>query len=414
MKFGNIIYKTRNKRINLGDDIQLVSIENLYAQMGISYEEVVRINFQDLWSYNGENILLPISFPFLSYGGGNHILCFSNKITPIFLALCILTDTLDADDIAYLKRYAPIGCRDLHTLNTMRKYDIESYLFGCMTLTMPRTWQEDEQKTEIYGIDVSDKLINYMPSNIHQKCTFMSNAYNIDDIKTTPEDMAKSIYKTFINRAKLIITSRLHVALPCFAAGMPVIFAKDTYSWRFSGVNRIVPVYDEAEYSSINWEPTPINYEDIKEKMLNIVISRLQNDTKLYKRYIQEWNQLFLNSPIREGKIETIYHTENYLKNIYAESDEFLYIVWSITQTADLLINRISLKYPKAKLVAVVDKSKKIMFHGIQSTTKEIILQYKNALVLVCSDSAIPEAMDLFLSHNIRNYFLCCKNEMKV
>ena len=35
MKFANIIYTKRNDRLTIGDDMQLLAIENLYKYMGI-------------------------------------------------------------------------------------------------------------------------------------------------------------------------------------------------------------------------------------------------------------------------------------------------------------------------------------------------------------------------------------------
>ena len=67
MKYGNIIYENRYDRMNLGDDIQLLSIENLYNQMGIDYKDVIRVNYRELATYDGEYVILPISFPMLSY-----------------------------------------------------------------------------------------------------------------------------------------------------------------------------------------------------------------------------------------------------------------------------------------------------------------------------------------------------------
>lgn len=53
MKYGNIIYNKRKGRLNLGDDIQLLAIENLYKMMNIDYKDVVRIEFADLYTWGG-------------------------------------------------------------------------------------------------------------------------------------------------------------------------------------------------------------------------------------------------------------------------------------------------------------------------------------------------------------------------
>ena len=47
MKFANIRIH-RNGLNNLGDNMQLIAIENVYKNMGIKYDDVVRIDFYDL------------------------------------------------------------------------------------------------------------------------------------------------------------------------------------------------------------------------------------------------------------------------------------------------------------------------------------------------------------------------------
>lgn len=94
MKYGNITYNKRNGRLNLGDDIQLLAIENLYKMMGIDYSDVVRIEFSDLYMWEGEELVVPISFPIISYGTEMNITCFSPNIVPVFLALSIVAETL--------------------------------------------------------------------------------------------------------------------------------------------------------------------------------------------------------------------------------------------------------------------------------------------------------------------------------
>lgn len=413
MKFGNIIYNQRNERINLGDDIQLLAIENLFHIMNISYKDVIRIELRDLWTYEGEKVIVPISFPFLSYSSENHITCFAKDIYPVFLGLSILSDSLDNNDISYLKSFEPIGCRDYHTYKTMIKYKIKAYLFGCMTMTFPQVWNAWGKK-EIYAIDVSEKLISYMPFEIQKDCIFMSNAWNKAELEIKPEEKAREIYRMLIDNAKLVITARLHIALPCIAAGIPVIFAKDKYSWRFEGIDRVVNIFSEDRYSLIDWNPKPINYEHVKKIMLNIAACRLYNEIEKYDIAIKELNDCFANARISEKDeiIEFVHDTEEYLMKKMSYNDGFDYIIWSVTQIAELVYNSVASKWVNARLVAVVDKNKRVDFHGVKSVSKEIILNHKNAVILVCSDSAIPEAKELFELNNIENYFFCAQNGM--
>lgn len=120
---------------------------------------------------------------------------------------------------------------------------------------------------------------------------------------------------------------------------------------------------------------------------------------------------------IRGGVIESTYHTKRYLDKMLSSGEiacNFEYIIWSITQTADLIYNMIEKNWPNAKLRAVIDRSKKVNYKGMQSYTKEKILEYENAVILVCSDAAIEEAEYFLKKNNISKYFYCCQNDIKI
>lgn len=411
MKYGNIVYNKRNGRLNLGDDIQLLAIENLYNYMKVDYRDVIRIEFSDLYTWEGEELVVPISFPIISYNNEMNITCFSQKIYPVFLALSILSESLGERDIEYLKRFSPIGGRDNHTFNIMNKYGIPAYLFGCMTMTFPKVWNDDNNKDMVFCVDISDKLLESIPDNIHRKCVYLSNAYDIEEIEGRPEDKAREVYELLIKKASLVITARMHVAIPCIAAGIPVVFAKDVYSYRFVGINRIIKIYSEEEYSLIDWQVKPIEYEEIKQKMLELAANRVKSKF-IEQQTIINYENLLVNKKMREGVVENICNTEQYLKRMFSSADEFEYIIWSITQTAEQIYKLVSEKWNKAKLVAVIDRSKRVDFHGVSSCTKEVLLKHRHAIVLVCSDAAISEAEAYFEDNNISQYYYCCLNGM--
>ena len=62
MKYANILFDgNRRSSVNIGDDMQLVAVENLYKEMGIDYADVIRIGLSQLSSYDGEYVVLPVS-----------------------------------------------------------------------------------------------------------------------------------------------------------------------------------------------------------------------------------------------------------------------------------------------------------------------------------------------------------------
>ncbi|WP_122642466.1 polysaccharide pyruvyl transferase family protein [Luxibacter massiliensis] len=408
MKFANIIFNKRGEELTIGDDLQLLAIENLYLYMGIDYQDVVRIERTELQTYDGEYVILPISFPFVAYYDDLTITCFSEKIIPIFLGFCVFSKTLCEKDVAYLKRFAPIGCRDEYTLNTMKKYNIPAYLNGCMTLTFPKEVRSREHLTRIFCIDVQEELIPFIPKDLLPQCEFSSHSYISSSIECNPEEFARNIYMKYRNEARLVITSRLHAAIPCMAAGIPVIFAKDIFSYRFAGVDKFIQIYDKQEFGNINWNPLPIDYEGKKSELLQLATKRILNIYNEHQQ-ISVWNAWMQDRQPREWYVEFMDNSIEYIKKNWPKDTEIEYALWGITQVASNLQNYIQNYYPKAKLRAVVDRDKRISIYGLESSDKNILRGMNNIYVFICTGAAVQEAKS-FLPHiGIENYYNCCE-----
>lgn len=116
-------------------------------------------------------------------------------------------------------RYA-VGARDPYTLELLRKFGVAAQFVGCATLTLPK--YDGPRKGEIHvesntRSDVSHAIPSGMPWT--------------EQLALGGELLEK--YRT----AKRVITSRLHVALPCLAFGTPVVVQASTeytYAKRFS------------------------------------------------------------------------------------------------------------------------------------------------------------------------------------
>jgi hypothetical protein len=72
-------------------------------------------------------------------------------------------------------------------------------------------------------------------------------------------------------RAKLVITTRLHCALPCLALGTPVVFLHERYAEdrRFDGLREYLRGYGpDAQSADIDWEnPRPTDISGIREQL---------------------------------------------------------------------------------------------------------------------------------------------------
>lgn len=414
MKFANIIYNKRNDRFTIGDDMQLLGIENLYKYMGVSDQEIIRIEFSELSTYSGEYVILPISFPFLGYTKDNIITNFSDRIIPVFLGFCILTSELHPKDIEYLRKYEPIGCRDEYTLRNLRKLGISCYLNTCMTLTLPKVREKkDLTKKDIYCVDISDKLKKYIPKDYLPYCKFVSHNFYTTEFDISPEELCKKRYQEYIDNARLIITDRLHAALPCAAAGIPVVFAKDKYSWRFTGIDAFLKIYDETEFKNIDWNPEPYDFENLKKIILNNAADRVMSVYHKYKN-ILDISYYFENVNRKSYYIEFLDSTFDFLKKTYSKNQEFKYILWGVSQTATEINKFIQKNYKNAELVAVIDRNKRINFCGVNTTNKMAIIDKytDNTLILVTVAAAIQESNVFFKENGITNYFQCCEDGM--
>lgn len=412
MKFANIIFD-RKERLTIGDDIQLVAIEMLYKYMGISYDEVIRISFHSLANYDGEYVILPISFPLFGFHEEMKITQFSPKIIPVFLGLSTLTDVYTDEEKEYLKRFEPIGCRDEYTMQIMRKNGIMSYLNCCMTATFPRRPMDVVGDT-IYCIDVQEELIPYIPEDIKKVAKFTSHTFYPSEFTEDfgPEDKAKELLDEYAKKAKLIITSRLHGALPAVAIGIPVVFVKDKLSFRFLGVNSLIHIYTREEFENIDWNPTSIEYEPIKKLMLENAAERILSTKERYEK-IYEVSDFFERVNSDNYHVEFYTNTIDYITNSLPKNEEFTYVLWGVTQTATMVHKFLKEKYPKAKLVQVIDKKKHLEFDGIVTTTKEVLIKERNAWCFVCTGAAIKESYEYFAEIGHDKYYQCCEDGSK-
>lgn len=206
----------------------------------------------------------------------------SDDIIPLFVAfhLNVLAkdEMTSSESITYLKNHEPIGCRDIDTMNLLKSYGVDAHFSACMTLTLGKNYHNDNKDDKTYIVDppfdVDFTLTNLLKGFIHGFCylsdikklwkykflmkhsknfikrftalalyhkeysrvfgrdtvvnstyiTQQSEHYCIDF--PTDEDRLKEAERLVKGyaKAKMVITSRIHCALPCLGIGTPVIY----------------------------------------------------------------------------------------------------------------------------------------------------------------------------------------------
>lgn len=125
----------------------------------------------------------------------------------------------------FLKANRPIGARDTKTLEYFVKNGIPAFFSACMTMTLglPRPSVQDS----ILIIDAPDRvqLEAVVPADVLANATILTQDLVGPLADTSISRYLYSFYRLLLYpRAKLIITARLHVALPAVALGTPVVF----------------------------------------------------------------------------------------------------------------------------------------------------------------------------------------------
>ncbi|MBF0598347.1 polysaccharide pyruvyl transferase family protein [Faecalibacter rhinopitheci] len=316
MKYGLLKYDENEQFFNVGDNIQ-----SLAAKQFLPHVDEY-INREKLAKYNGDKVKMILNGWF-THNVNDWIP--SDKIEPLFVSFHINNTAapfmLKEEGIAYLKKHEPIGCRDQYTADLLTSKGIQAYFTGCLTLTLDSYKVEDSLREDkiyivdpLYGYTTKRKVFrNYktflrsvqsgkvleigkrekhlkkiiskevFESAIHINQEPPAHTYTHEEKFAMAEDLLNKYAK-----AKLVITSRIHTALPCLALGTPVIFINgfETFvdSCRFDGIidlfNRIDINTKTGEWTSnfgleheIKLDTVVTNFEkhhDIANNLKNI------------------------------------------------------------------------------------------------------------------------------------------------
>ncbi|MCO5321154.1 MAG: polysaccharide pyruvyl transferase family protein [Microthrixaceae bacterium] len=148
-------------------------------------------------------------------------------------------------------RSGPIGCRDEGTSRLLERHDIAAFVSGCMTTTFPlREHQPEEQA--VYLVDTGGIPL---PEQIRSaKCVRTSHQGAQWWSQEGKRRLAADLLEEYRSKATLVVTPRLHCALPCVAMGIPVVFVGDPDDPRLSpitGLAEMIPFPDRLRNEAV-------------------------------------------------------------------------------------------------------------------------------------------------------------------
>lgn len=254
------------KDVNIGDYIQSLAARQ-FLPSSVSCDGTAKdiaIDRDSIAGYDGEPVNMIMNSWYWVFDGNKTA---SDKINPLFVSFHINNaQDVTQETIDYLKKYAPIGCRDFQTRDFLLQKGVEAYFSGCLTTTLDEKYMADpsERTDEVLIVDPRWK------NNIFsKKCKFYDKNYHamkkiLKNYRTAPDKTVTHRYafglteqqyfeeaKKLLNRyarAKLVITTRIHAALPCLALGTPVILlVKKFDEKRYKGIADFLNIIGEDE-----------------------------------------------------------------------------------------------------------------------------------------------------------------------
>lgn len=244
-----IITYHNDKRFNIGDYIQ-----SLAACQFLPHVDAV-LNRETLNKYTGPELKLIMNGWFM-HNPKNWPP--SPNITPLFISFHLTkraaNTVLDSERISYLQQYE-VGARDYHTLELLSAKGIRSYFSGCLTLTLGNSYKH-QPGTDIYFVDVLHKpqffgrrsriIKGVFGKEMVKSAKHITHRYLVRDYPTEGArlQLADDLLNLYQN-ARLVVTSRLHCALPCLAMGTPVIYVDVGVSKervRFKGLSEVLNI----------------------------------------------------------------------------------------------------------------------------------------------------------------------------
>lgn len=230
----------------------------------------------------------------------------SDDINPLFISFHISPSIeqrmMVKRSIEYLRKYQPIGARDKGTSAILDKYGIQNYFSGCLTLTLGLKYFSAEKTDHVYFVDPEYKLFapraytqmikalwssfrykriidkleskfiftkktafsrisirlnkricatlfytqycRFFDDEVLLNAEYITHLVNVKNDYPTNEaclDYARELVRKYA-RARMIITSKIHAALPCLGLKTPVVFVNSqridsgTISGRLDGL----------------------------------------------------------------------------------------------------------------------------------------------------------------------------------
>lgn len=341
MKKGILVCSGTSSVKNIGDYIQSVAQEQFIDS---PYCFVERESLSQYESIEPVHVVMnawymwnPESFP------------PSQHIIPLYLSMHIRPQIADRmlsrNALEHLKRYEPIGARDLGTMRILQSKGVKSYFSGCLTLTLGEKYKSELKSGEIIFVDpyfelgctysrnrlikiirgfcllirhypkakrinkifahefssplrrISLKLdqLIHVASFYHSyssafsddilfNAIYINHTVNQSDFHDDNEKMeyARSLIRKYA-AAKLVVSSRIHCVLPCVGVETPTIFINSEQLEKGNGRDGSSGRFEGLLdfMNTLLWTPQGIHLSEDEHKWLELNGDKISLQSKV-------------------------------------------------------------------------------------------------------------------------------------
>lgn len=203
-----------------------------------------------------------------------------DNVSPLYISLHIANSQLLSSKKVreHFKKHAPIGCRDKKTQRLFLGWGIPAYYSGCLTITSQPEPVNQTKRTENGEILLVDNVDHPVPEDVKSKLESLVGkklvqvSHDPPEVTEVFEDYVASStehMKGLLERyckAQLVITTKIHCALPCLGMGARVMLIHpNPNDPRLETVKQYLKIYSYRDILKMN----ALKYPNVDEKKLN-------------------------------------------------------------------------------------------------------------------------------------------------
>jgi hypothetical protein len=201
------------------------------------------------------------------FGYGRDFRVPSPSLRPIWYGFTGRHELFESPWMEYLAGCGPVGCRDVMTTGMLVDRGVDAYWSSCLTLFLSTALRlPSRPRHGVLFVDLAPEAERFIPADIVSRATRLST-FVPPTMRTRILDRwaAASRLIERLASAELVVTRRLHAALPAASFGTPVVAVPEAEisfaERRFSGVESIIPTIfldrTAQDLRGIDWRHVP-------------------------------------------------------------------------------------------------------------------------------------------------------------